>query len=62
MSESETLLVDSLYAEVIGAVKLGAALSASSPELISILRDIKSEARCETFPCLWIFPLVPIGP
>jgi hypothetical protein len=44
MSESVTLLVDSLYAEAIEAVKLLAALSASS-ELIWILGDIKSEAR-----------------
>jgi hypothetical protein len=34
MSESVTLLVASLYAEVIEAVKLRAALSASTPELI----------------------------
>jgi hypothetical protein len=45
MSESVTLLVASLYAEAIEAVKLHAALSASIPELISILRDMNSEAR-----------------
>jgi hypothetical protein len=39
------LLVDSLYAEVMEAVKARAALSASTPELISILGDIKFEAR-----------------
>jgi hypothetical protein len=44
MSESETLLIDILYAETIGAVKYRAALLASSPELISILGYIKSEA------------------
>jgi hypothetical protein len=43
--ESLILLVDSLYAEATEAVKLHAALSASSPELMSILSDIKSEAR-----------------
>jgi hypothetical protein len=43
MSESVTLLVASLYAEAIEAVKLHAALSASIPELISILVDIHSE-------------------
>jgi hypothetical protein len=45
VSESEALLVDSLYAEAIDDVKLRTALSASSFELISILGDIKSEAR-----------------
>jgi hypothetical protein len=45
MSESVTLLVASLYAEAIEAVKLHAALSASIRELISILGDINSE--CE---------------
>jgi hypothetical protein len=39
MSESVTLLVDSLYAEAVEAVKLSAALSASFSELISILGD-----------------------
>jgi hypothetical protein len=45
MSESITLLVASLYAEAIEAVKTRAALSASIPELISILVDIYSKAR-----------------
>jgi hypothetical protein len=45
MSEIVTLLVASLYAEAIEAVKLRAALSPSTPELISILGDINSEAR-----------------
>jgi hypothetical protein len=45
ISERVILLVDSLYAEAIEAVKLRAALSASTPELISILGDINSEAR-----------------
>jgi hypothetical protein len=45
MSESETLLVASLYAEATGTVKSRVALSASTPELISILGDINSEAR-----------------
>jgi hypothetical protein len=45
MSESVTLLIASLYAEAIEAVKSRAALSASIPELISILGDINSEAR-----------------
>jgi hypothetical protein len=39
------LLVDSLYAEATEAVKACAGLSASAPELISILGDIKFEAR-----------------
>jgi hypothetical protein len=39
------LLVVSLYAEAREAVKLRAALSASTPELISSLGDIKFEAR-----------------
>jgi hypothetical protein len=39
------LLVDSLYAEAIEAVKARAALSASTLVLISNLEDIKSEAR-----------------
>jgi hypothetical protein len=43
-----SLLVDSLYTEEIEAVKSHAALSASTIELISILGDIKFEAR------LWI--------
>jgi hypothetical protein len=45
MSESVTLLVASLYAQAVEVVKLRAALSASAPELISILGDINSEAR-----------------
>jgi hypothetical protein len=45
MSEGVTLLVASLYAEAIEAVKLHAALLASIPELISVLDDINSEAR-----------------
>jgi hypothetical protein len=45
MSESVTLLVASLYAEAIDAVKSRAALSASTPELISILGDINSKAK-----------------
>jgi hypothetical protein len=44
MSESVTLLVVSLYAEGTESVKSRAALSASTPELISILGDINSEA------------------
>jgi hypothetical protein len=43
-SDKAILLVDSLYAEAIEAVKARAALSASAPELISILGDIKFEA------------------
>jgi hypothetical protein len=45
ISESVTLLVDSLYAEAIEAVKLRVTLSASTPELISTLGEISSEAR-----------------
>jgi hypothetical protein len=45
MSESITLLLDSLYAEAIEAVKSRAALSAFSSKLILILGDTKSEAR-----------------
>jgi hypothetical protein len=45
MPESVTLLVASLYAEAIEAVKSRAALSASTPKLILILDDINSEAR-----------------
>jgi hypothetical protein len=44
-SEDEIILVDSLYAEAIEAVKSRAAISASSPELIWILGEINSEAR-----------------
>jgi hypothetical protein len=42
MSESVTFLVDNLYAEAIEAAKSRAALSASTPDLISILGDISS--------------------
>jgi hypothetical protein len=42
MSESVTLLVASLYAEATEAVKSRVALSASTPELISILGVINS--------------------
>jgi hypothetical protein len=45
MSESVTLLVDSLYAEATEALKSRAALSASTHDLISIRGDINSEAR-----------------
>jgi hypothetical protein len=45
MSESVILLVASLYAEAIEAVKSRAALSASSSELIWIIAEIVSEAR-----------------
>jgi hypothetical protein len=45
MSESVTLLFASLNAEATEAVKLRAALSAYTPELISFLGDINSEAR-----------------
>jgi hypothetical protein len=45
MYESETLLVDSLYAEDIEAIKLRTALSVSSSKLISILGNINSEAN-----------------
>jgi hypothetical protein len=44
-SESAILLVYSLYAKPIEAVKSRAALSAASPELILILGEINSEAR-----------------
>jgi hypothetical protein len=44
-SDKAILLVDSLYAEAVEAIKARAALSASTPKLISILRDIKFEAR-----------------
>jgi hypothetical protein len=44
-SDKVILLVDSLYAEAIKAVNARATLSASNPELISILDDIKFEAR-----------------
>jgi hypothetical protein len=44
-SEKVYLFFDSLYADAIEAVKARAALSASTPELISILGDITFEAR-----------------
>jgi hypothetical protein len=44
-SKSVILLVDSLYAEAIEAEKSRAALSASTPDLCSILGDINSDAR-----------------
>jgi hypothetical protein len=44
-SESVTLLVESLHAEAIEAVKSRAALSASFSELICILGEINSEAK-----------------
>jgi hypothetical protein len=44
-SESVILLLDRLYAEAIEAVNSRAALSASSPESVSILGEIYSEAR-----------------
>jgi hypothetical protein len=45
MSENITLLVDNLYGEATEAVKVRAALSASTPELISILGGTVSKAR-----------------
>jgi hypothetical protein len=45
VSESVPLLVASLYAETIEAVKLCAALLASTAELISNLRDIYFRGR-----------------
>jgi hypothetical protein len=45
MSESETFLVASVYAEAIEAEKVHAALSAYILEIISILGDINCEAR-----------------
>jgi hypothetical protein len=45
MSESVILLVASLYAEAIEVVRSRTALSASTPELISILGDINFEPR-----------------
>jgi hypothetical protein len=45
MSESVSLVVDNLYAEAIEAAKSRAGLSASTPELISILGNIKSKTR-----------------
>jgi hypothetical protein len=49
------LHVDSLYAEATEAVKSRAALSASTPDFISILRDIKFEARLWNRPKSVIF-------
>jgi hypothetical protein len=49
MSESVTLLVENLYAKAIDVVKSRAALSASTPALISIFGVIISEAGCETY-------------
>jgi hypothetical protein len=45
MSESVTCFADNLNAEAIEAVKSPAALSASTPELISNYGIINSEAR-----------------
>jgi hypothetical protein len=45
MPECVTLMVASLYAEAVEAVKTRAALSASTPELISILGYFNSQAR-----------------
>jgi hypothetical protein len=45
MSVNVSLLVDSLYAEAIEAVKARAALLASTPEFIWMLGEIKFEAR-----------------
>jgi hypothetical protein len=45
MSDCVTLLVASLYAEATEAVKSRSALSASTPELVSILGDNNFEAR-----------------
>jgi hypothetical protein len=56
-SEGVILLVDSLYAEAIEAVKSRAALSVSSPELICILCEINSEVILWNRPHLWIFQL-----
>jgi hypothetical protein len=44
-SDKVILLLDSLFAEAIEVAKWRAALSASTPELISIPGDIKFEAR-----------------
>jgi hypothetical protein len=52
MSESVILLVYNLYAKAVEAVKWCTTLSASSPELISVLGDINSEAGFETDPNL----------
>jgi hypothetical protein len=49
MSESVTLLVDSLYAEAIEAVKQRAALSAFTPEWISILGEVTTVPRGRIF-------------
>jgi hypothetical protein len=45
MSDSVTAQIASLYAEAIEVVKSRAVLSSSTPQLISILGDINSEAR-----------------
>jgi hypothetical protein len=55
MSRSVTLLIDNQYAEATEALKSPAALSASIPELISIVGGINSEAGFETDPNLGIF-------
>jgi hypothetical protein len=55
-SDKVILFVDSLYADAIEAVKARAALSASTPELISTLGDIRFEARlwnCSQFVNFW---------
>jgi hypothetical protein len=44
MNGSVIFVLDNLYADVLFAVRSRAALSASNPELISILSDINSEA------------------
>jgi hypothetical protein len=51
-SKSVILLVDSLYAEAIEAEKSRAALSAFTPNLISILGDVNSGQGFETDPSL----------
>jgi hypothetical protein len=45
MSENVILLVASLYAEAIEAVKSCTTLLASTPEVISILGDINSKVK-----------------
>jgi hypothetical protein len=44
MTKCVLLLVDNLYAAAIETIKSRATISASTPELISILGDINSEA------------------
>jgi hypothetical protein len=51
-SQRVIVLVDSLYAEAIEAVKSRAALSTSFSELIWILGKINSRLNCETAPNL----------